>query len=120
MLHIANAIGFVHILVQIWLTAGLPAALVLPRLARYYWGTMALALGSRLFYGACPLTVWQEGIKHRPDVEPLLSTHFTIEVAPTWLGMNPDFGDAQWLMLGSFISASFLLALRRRKTERPL
>lgn len=119
MLALANAIGFAHILVEIWLAAGLPLSLLVPRLLRVYCATLAVTLGSRLLYaGACPLTVWQEALKHHPDVEPLLGTSFTIEVPATWLGLELNSGATHALMLGSFAVSLGLLWSRRAAKSR--
>jgi hypothetical protein len=115
----ANAIGVAHIIVEMWLAAGIPLSLLFPRLLRWYVTTLFLAIGSRLAYGACPLTTWQEAIKHRPDVEPLLATHTSIEAPGTWMGLELGTTDTHWLMAGALVASSALLAFRhRRNAER--
>jgi hypothetical protein len=118
MLHAANTIGFVHILVEIWLASGLLLSWLFPRILRYYCATLTLTLFSRLVYGACPLTVWQESLKHHPDVEPLLSSTFTIEAPATWMGLDLGSTETQILMIIAFAISLALLRFPRSSSKR--
>ena len=111
MLVLANAIGVVHIVVEMWLATGLLLALLFPRVLRYYVATLALTWGSRLMLGDCPFTVWQESIKHGPGVEPLLSTAFIIDAPRPW--MYPGAGGTQVLIAIAFVLTTALMWFRR-------
>lgn len=115
MLLLANTIGLVHILVVIWLTIGLPLSWLRPRVVPYYGATLALTIVSRLVYGGCPLTIWQETLKHRPDVEPLLASAFTIEVPPLWVGLGLSSGETLLLLIAALVLSLVFARLRRAR-----
>jgi len=119
LLVLANIIGCVHIVVEIWLAAGLLAGLLVPRMARLYCLTLGVMLVSRLAYGgACPLTVWQEALKHHPVVQPLLATHWSVEVPSTWMGIHLNGPQTHLLVIGAFIVSLLLVWLRPTGSSR--
>ena len=112
MMYLANAIGLTHILVEIWLTAGLLIILLVPRLRMVYVASVAVTVGSRLAFGGCPLTFWQEAIKHSPAIEPRLGEVFSIEVPP-FMGFALTDGQYSALILAALIISTMLHVLRR-------
>ena len=114
MLALANTIGFVHVVLEIWLATGMLLALLMPRLWWSYWATLVATIASRIAWGGCPLTIWQEALKHHPDVEPILGTAFTIEVPRTWLGLDLSQAGATSLMMLALVISSACLLWRRR------